>query len=140
MKRWHFIPRQGETVNDPVIRTVAEEPDPGSEPARREIYGRTIITYSRTRLYFDRNAWDALPAKGVLVLRIRPRKQKAFALALTKWEMETCFGEVCQTKSWERHRCYHFAMLPPAAEAFRVPEKQAERPRTEASCLASTSF
>lgn len=80
------------------------------------------MTYTRTRLLLDRAAWESLPSDGVLLLRIRPRGGQPFALALTRAELEETFGEVRETGSWDEVRCYHFAKLPPAAEAFRVTE------------------
>jgi hypothetical protein len=71
-------------------------------------------------LYLDREAWDRLPEDGILVLRIRPRGAAPLALALTKSELESSFGEVRLTRAWNALGCYHFPRLPPAAEAFRI--------------------
>jgi len=83
-------------------------------------------TYSRTRVYLDREAWEILPEDGVLLMRVRPTGGQRFALAFTADELEKTFGEVKQSDSWEVARCFHFPREPPAARAFLV-RQEADR-------------
>lgn len=78
------------------------------------------MSYRRTRVYLDRDAWEMLPDDGVLLMRGCPTYRAAFALAFTKDELENVFGEVRATRSWDEARCYHFPQDPPAIRSFRV--------------------
>ena len=120
-RAWQSRPPRGSAVDLPIVRTLAVQGDPGPTPQILRRDGRIIAHYSRTRMWLDRDAWEALQADtDLLVLRIRPREGKTFSVALTRRELEQVFGEVRQSKSWDTVRCYHFPNLPPAVEAFRV--------------------
>jgi hypothetical protein len=87
----------------------------------RDSDGLSIVVYQRPRVYVDRDAWEMLPADGVLLMRVRPTGEPGFDLAFTRDELENVFGEVRETRSWEQVRCYHFPNTPRAVESFRVP-------------------
>jgi hypothetical protein len=106
-------------IDDPAVIAEARREYDGVRPQTRLVDGLTIVTYSRSRVYLDREAWEMLPADGVLLIRVRPTGGEKFALAFTAGELETTFGEVRQTASWEAG-CYHFPTDPPAARAFVV--------------------
>lgn len=120
-KPWRSRPPQGSAIDLPVVRELARGPDPGLAPRVHERDGRIYVHYRRTRLYLDREAWEALsdPA-DVLVQRIAPRDAEPFTIALTLAELTRYFGEVRQTRSWDEVRCYHFPQLPPAVSSFVV--------------------
>jgi hypothetical protein len=118
-RRWQTRPSPGQMINHPAVLTEARREYDGVKPHKRVVDGVTIVTYSRTRVYLDREAWEMLPADGVLLIRVRPTTGKKFALALTPRELEQTFGEVKLTASWETG-CYHFPTDPPAATAFVV--------------------
>jgi hypothetical protein len=120
-KPWQTRPPRGAAVELPEVLALAAGSDPGTTPRIVRRAGRTLAHYSRTRMYLDRDAWEALTSEDdVLVLRIRPKGDVPFTVALTRRELERVFGSVRETASWDRVRCYHFPMLPPAVEAFRV--------------------
>ena len=119
-KPWQTTPPRGSATALPAVRALAQGHDPGTSPTRLTIDGRVYVTSSRTRLYLDREAWEMLPANGVLVQRIRPSGRPHFTIALTRDELEAVFGSVRSTKSWQTVRCYHFKQLPPAVWSFRV--------------------
>ena len=120
-KEWQSRPPRGVAVDLPKVRALAAGPQPGVTPRVHREGGRVYVHYGRTRLYLDRNAWEALPGPDdVLVQRIAPSDAPAFTIALTRAELERTFGEVRQTRSWDTVRCYHFPTLPPAVASFRV--------------------
>lgn len=119
-KNWRQVPRRGSVVEDASIISLAAGPDPGCRPTKLILDGRPVVHYSRPRLYLDRNAWESLPPEGILALRVRQKQQPHLTLAMTRLELEATFGEVRQTESWKRYRCYHFPKLPPAVDAYRV--------------------
>jgi hypothetical protein len=106
-------------INHPAVMAEARREYDGVRPQRRVVDGLTIVTYSRPRVYLDREAWEMLPADGVLLMRVRPTGGTKFALAFTAQELEQTFGEVKKTDSWLTG-CYHFPVEPPAARAFVV--------------------
>jgi hypothetical protein len=107
-------------VDHPAVLAEVRTEHPGRQPVLRPRDGLQIVTYGRTRVFLDRDAWEMLPADGVLVMRVRTTYTSGYALALTAAELEAVFGEVRATRSWDDIRCYHFAREPPAAAAFRV--------------------
>ena len=119
-RRWQTVPPRGRVVTDPVVIRLAAGPDPGIVPRRRLEGTRGYVTYSRTRVYLDRAAWEMLGDDDVLVMRVRPAGEAHWTLALTKQELERVFGQVKDTRSWDEARCYHFPVTPPAAAAFLV--------------------
>jgi len=92
------------------------------------INGRVVIAYSRTRAFIDRDAWEALPSDGLLLLRVWPRGTSSSWFALTRPELERTFDEVRKTRSWNSVRHYHFRVFPAALEAFRVCMTRDEAP------------
>jgi hypothetical protein len=94
--------------------------------------GIPIVSYCRTRVYLDRDAWEMLPENGVLLMRVEPSDDERFVLAMPAAEVDKVFGEVRTTASWRDARCYHFPHEPPAADAFRV--RFGERPPFERRC------
>jgi len=83
--------------------------------------GFTIIAYERTRLHFDRTAWDTLPANGALLIRIRPTDGAATRhVCFSRAELELEFGSVVATDSWIKVRHYSYPTLPRNAEHFLV--------------------
>lgn len=120
MRRWNFVPSRGIYVDHPAVVAEAALGDSARHPRLRERDGLQIVSYCRTRVYLDRDAWDMLLPDGVLVMRVQPADGGAFVLALSSDELERTFGKVKQTRSWDQVRCYHFAQVPPAAHAFRV--------------------
>jgi hypothetical protein len=90
------------------------------QTAKRVVDGLTIVTYSRPRVYLDRDAWEALPRDGVLLMHVRPTGGIRFALAFSSQELERTFGEVRDSKSWREQRCYHFPNDPLAVRAFLI--------------------
>jgi hypothetical protein len=130
-RRWQTRPSPGKMVSHPSVLLEARRDYNGVRPEKRSVDGLTIVTYSRPRVYLDREAWEMLPPDGVLLMRVRPTGGQRFALAFTAHELEQTFGEVKQSESWEVARCYHFPREPPAARAFLV------RPTTDARAGAS---
>lgn len=119
-RRWQTRPSPGSVVDHPAVLAEARREYNGTRPQSRVVDGLTIVTYSRPRVYLDRDAWEMLPDDGVLLMRVRPTGGDKFALAFTVRELEQTFGEVRQTRSWEEARCYHFPADPPAVRAFLV--------------------
>ena len=119
-RRWQTRPGRGSMTSHPAVLAEARRQYDGVRPQKREVEGQTIVTYSRTRVHLDREAWEMLPADGVLLIRVRPTGGEPFALALTAQELERTFGEVKATRSWEDAGCYHFPEPPPACAAFVV--------------------
>ena len=119
-RRWQTRPARGKMVSHPSVLLEARRDYNGVRPQERRVDGLTIVTYSRPRVYLDREAWELLPTDGVLLMRVRPTGGEPFALAFTALELEQTFGEVKESKSWETARCYHFPSEPPAARAFLV--------------------
>lgn len=78
------------------------------------------MRYSSTRVYTKRDAWEMVPADGILVQYIRAGGTHAWAMALTRGELEDVFGEVQESDSWDDPRCYRFPHEPAAARSFRV--------------------
>jgi hypothetical protein len=107
-------------VDDPTVVAVAGIWDSGRHPRLTRRSGIPIVSYCRTRVYLDRDAWEMLPANGVLLMRVQPTDGTRYALAFTADELEKVFGEVRATASWRDARCYHFPSEPPAARAFLV--------------------
>jgi hypothetical protein len=121
-KPWQSRPPRGKAVDHPFVRKLAAGPAPGTTPEVHRHEGRLFVHHRRTRLYLDRDAWEALRAPDdVLVQRIAPTGEPAFTIAITRAELERTFGEVRDTASWRTVRCYHFPKLPPAVEAYTVP-------------------
>ena len=119
-RRWQTRPSPGTAINHPAILAEMRRVYDGTRPQQRVVDGLTIVTYSRPRVYLDRDAWEMLPTHGVLLIRVRPSGGDRFALALTAQELERTFGEVKLTRSWQEARCYHFPVDPPATRAFVV--------------------
>jgi hypothetical protein len=139
VKGWQFIPERGAVVDDSSVQEVAESLNLGRSPLTIRLNdGRTMVAYSRTRLYLDRDAWERLPEDGILLLRIRPHGLEPFVLAMTRPELEATFGEVRQTRAWEGLGCYHFPNLPPAVRAFRVGQS-AQCTSSQSPCLFHSS-
>jgi hypothetical protein len=49
--------------------------------------GVKIVVYSRARVYLDRDAWEMLPADGVLLMQVRPADDVDYSLAFTASEL-----------------------------------------------------
>ena len=92
----------------------------GTKPVLRDSDGLPIVTYRRTRVYVDRDAWEMLPPGAVLFMRVRPRDEPGLDLVFTAEELEDVFGEVRRQGSWDQIRCVHFKDHPRAVESFRV--------------------
>jgi len=107
-------------VEHPTVVAAARIWDSNRHPRLTERSGLPIVSYCRTRVYLDRDAWEMLPPDGVLLMRVQPADAPRFVLALTADELEEAFGEVRATASWRDARCYHFPSEPPAARAFVV--------------------
>jgi len=107
-------------VEHPTDVAAARIWDSNRHPRLTERSGMPIVSYCRTRVYLDRDAWEMLPPDGVLLMRVQPTDGPRFVLALTVDELEKVFGEVRTTASWRDARCYHFTSEPPAAHAFVV--------------------
>jgi hypothetical protein len=107
-------------VDHPAVIAAARIWDSARHPRLVEREGIPIVSYCRTRVYLDREAWEMLPANGVLLMRVAPSHEPRFTLALARDELDTVFGEVRDSASWNTVRCYHFPVEPPAAKAFYV--------------------
>lgn len=107
-------------VAHPTVVAAARIWDSNRHPRLTNRSGVPIVSYCRTRVYLDRDAWEMLPPDGVLLMRVQPTDAPRFVLALTADELEKVFGEVRATASWRDARCYHFPTEPPAAHAFVV--------------------
>ncbi len=121
-RRWASAPPVGSMVSHPAVLRLIAQGDPGTLPVRKHIGGLELVTYSSTRVYMKRDAWEMLPEDGVLVQWIRPQGEVPWAIALTRRELERTFGEVRESASWDDVRAYHFPVEPPAAKSFRVRE------------------
>jgi hypothetical protein len=119
-RRWATTPAKGRMVEHPTVVAAARIWDSHRNPRLTERSGVPIVSYCRTRVYLDRDAWEMLPPDGVLLMRVQPIDGPRFVLALTTDELEEVFGEVRATASWRDARCYHFPNEPPAAAAFVV--------------------
>ncbi len=114
-------------VDESEIRALAEGPDPGTQPRRRALRRYAVVTYSRTRVYMDRDAWEMLEPGDVLVQRVRPTGAPHWTIALTLEELERSFGEIRESDSWDNVRCYHFPKVPQAALSYVVGQVPAGR-------------
>ena len=119
MKRWQSSWAMGRMVSHPAVLGELDR-QARIRPELRRRDGLPIVTYRRTRVHLDRDAWEMLPAGGVLLMRVHPANKPPFALAFTPEELDAVFGEVRSTVSWDRERCYHFPNEPPAIASFRV--------------------
>ena len=115
--------QRGQLVDDPKIVALAADTDPGPRPKRLCLQdGRIVVTYSRTRFYLDRLGWELLPEDGVFLPRIRKTGQQSLTtFAFTKRELESTFGRVRSTASWDDKRCYHYRNVPTATRPFCIP-------------------
>ena len=112
---------KGAATEHPEVQALVAGPDPGAKPHYHTTTdGRTIVHYSRSRLWFIREAWDALPTDGILVVRVQPTDGPDLSVAMTRQELEATFGTICRTVSWQTSRCYHYPRLPRKAEPFIV--------------------
>jgi hypothetical protein len=107
-------------VGHPTVMAEAHRESVSIHPQLRLHPDLTVVTYQRTRVYLDRDAWEMLQPTGVLVMHVRPTGAERYVLALTLDELEDTFGEVKATASWSEARCYHFPNPPAAASRFRV--------------------
>ncbi len=115
------MPTPGAATSLAHVLKLARGPDPGKRPVISREGGRTFVHYSRPRVWFDRDAWEALAAPDdVLVQRVCYPGTPAYTIALTRSELEQVFGEVTDSASWSDIRCYHFPAAPPAVESFTV--------------------
>ena len=119
-RRWATRPATGRMVDHPTVVAAARIWSSDRTPRLVERSGTPIVSYCRTRVYLDRDAWEMLPDDGVLLMRVQPTEGPRFVLALTADELDKVFGEVRATASWRDARCYHFPSEPPAARAFVV--------------------
>jgi hypothetical protein len=104
----------------PFIRHLAARGDPGTQPRRLRGDGRTVVTYSSTRLLFRADAFEGLPPDGIVLIYIRPKGQPPFAVAMTRAEAEREFANVFETSSWRDHGNYHYATFPQRASRYIV--------------------
>ncbi len=150
-RRWGDRFPRGKVVQHPAVLELVGRGDPGTRPRLHIVQGRTIVAYSSTRVFMKRDAWEMMPADGLLVQWIRPKGETPWAIAFTRAELEDVFGEVQESESWEEARCYHFPQVPEATRSFRVlsasspPAPRAPRqtvrrrtPATPASAEATT--
>lgn len=119
MKNWQVRTPPGAAVNHPAIPALCSRA-PGIHPERSVIDGRTFVAYRRTRFYLDRAAWEMLPPDGILVMFVDAPGGSRCVFALNRTELESVFGSVRETGSWNTVRCYHFPSIPPAAWSFLV--------------------
>lgn len=119
-RRWATRPATGRMVDHPTVVAAARIWSSDRTPRLVERSGTPIVSYCRTRVYLDRDAWEMLPDDGVLLMRVQPTEGPRFVLALTADELDKVFGEVRATASWRDARCYDFPSEPPAARAFVV--------------------
>ncbi len=110
-------------IAHPTVVAAASVWDSSRHPRLAQRSGIPIVSYCRTRVHLDRDAWEMLPPDGVLLMRVEPAVGSRFVLAFTPDELESVFGEVRSTASWRDARCYHFPTEPPAARAFVVETK-----------------
>lgn len=119
-RRWSETFPRGSVVRHPAVLELLSRGDPGTRPKVHFVKRTRLVAYSSTRVFMKRDAWEMLPADGILVQWIRPSGETPWAIAMTRTELEDVFGEVQESDSWEEARCYHFPQVPPAARAFRV--------------------
>ena len=119
-RRWASPFPRGSVVDHPAVREFVGRGDPGTRPRLHIVQRCPIVGYSSTRVYMKRDAWEMLPADGILVQYIRPAGRTPWAMGLTRGELEDVFGEVQESDSWDDPRCYHFPQEPAAARSFRV--------------------
>jgi hypothetical protein len=119
-RRWSDAFPRGSVVDHPAVRELVARGDPGTRPRLQRVLGASLVAYSSTRVFMKRDAWELLPADGILVQWVRPTGEKPWAIALTRAELERVFGEVRESASWDEARCYHFPDVPQATAAFRV--------------------
>ena len=119
-RRWAEPFPRGSVVDHPAVREFVGRGDPGTLPRLHRVQRQPIVGYSSTRVHMKRDAWEMLPAGGILVQYIRPEGHTPWAIALTRGELEDVFGEVQESVSWDDQRCYHFPSEPVAVQAFRV--------------------
>lgn len=143
-KRWQQSWPRGKMVDDPGVLAETRRDNGRPRPQLRHSDGLPIVVYQRPRVYVDRDAWEMLPADGVLLMRVRAAHQPAFDLVFTPAELEDVFGEVRATRSWDARRCYHFPSNPRAIDSFRVtdgtdPPRQVTPPTARRPSLAPAS-
>jgi hypothetical protein len=119
-RRWSQVPPRGSVVNHPTVLAEYTIAAAGRRPTLRVRDGMPIVSYTRSRVYLDREAWEMLAPDGVLLMRVTPPSAARFALALTRDELERTFGEVRDSDSWRTVCCYHFPQPPPAARAYMI--------------------
>lgn len=128
-KRWQQTWPRGEMVDHPAVLAETRRDNARPRPQLRQSEGLPIVVYQRPRVYVDRDAWEMLPADGVLLMRVCPALETAFDLVFTPAELENVFGEVRATRSWDDVRCYHFPSNPRAVDSFRVTGGSDRRPQ-----------
>jgi hypothetical protein len=120
MRAWQEQPPRGRYTDHPFVLQICSNAELTTKPQRFDDGALTVLAYSRTRLHIDRNAWEALPPDGVLLLRIRAESGVPLHFCASRSELDTVFGEVRQTPSWDKYRYYSFPELPPATKSFLV--------------------
>jgi hypothetical protein len=126
-KAWARSHPVGQMVGHPSVIAEARQPH-GVSPQLVRRGDLSLVAYARTRVYVDRDAWEMLPAGGVLVMQVRDRDGVVEeSYAFTADELTAVFGEVRVTRIWEQVRCYHFPKAPPAVTSFRVAPASGDR-------------
>jgi hypothetical protein len=112
---------RSKAVDHPAVLAEAIRGDVGYRPVLRGTDDLPIVTYRRASVTVLRSAWDLLPARGVILIRVHPTNGATpFGLALTAAEMQDVFGEVAEVDCWHTRGCYSFPTIPASADAYRI--------------------
>jgi hypothetical protein len=102
----------------PFVSELLARSDPGTIPVTETRGDIVVVTYSSTRLTFRRDAFRKLPAGGVLLIRVRPKSQTPYDVAMTREDFEGNFHNIIASDSWRERGIYDCKNPPPAARAY----------------------
>lgn len=109
-----------QAASHPVVLRVLNDEPLGTSPRRIEARDVPIVCYSSRRLTFKRSALEQLPPEGILLVRVEPRADPPYAVALTRAEFEQVFANVVSSESWARRGIYDLNSFPERARPFLV--------------------
>ncbi|MCZ6574822.1 MAG: hypothetical protein O7C98_16845 [Planctomycetota bacterium] len=118
----------GSLVVYPGVLRLVEEGGFTPEVQSTVRHGVHLVYYSAPRLWFHRDAWEAVPsADAGLVLRVEPKGDDPFHLVFSQAELRANFEHITKTESWESPRYYHWPSFPYRAVPFTTPPDDRER-------------
>src|SRR5688572_24702676 len=107
-------------ASHPAVLSALSKEQLGTSPQRIGGADVPIVGYASRRLTFKRSALEQLPPDGILLVKVQPRDESPYALALTKAEFERVFANVVSSDSWTQRGIYDLRSVPERAREFLV--------------------